>query len=183
MRSLGDVPDVPPTPINLKTLSPADVRRALAEALRDAGEARGFELSPGPALVRKVVDWTHRIEVRAYSRYNVRGKSAGTEMGAVVVNRRLKQHERRRGYEASPGYMWALSGLNVHCDPIDPVRDGWRDAYCLPGRSWSTTGFPCLTGSKATTGSTDSGNWLTRTSRGRAAHWNCCLARVTRLRQ
>lgn len=130
-RSPGSSPDVPPPPINLKTIAPADVRRALAQALHDGGEAPGFELSSGPALVRTVGDWTHRIEVRAYSRYNLRGESARTELGAVVVNRRLKQYERRRGYEQSPGYMWALSGLNLQRDPIDPVRDGWRDAYLL----------------------------------------------------
>jgi hypothetical protein len=27
--------------------------------------------------------------------------------------------------------MWSLSGLNLRRDPIDPLQDGWRDAYLL----------------------------------------------------
>lgn len=124
--SSGPSPQIPPTPINLKALSPADVRRALAQALHDSGEAHGFELRSGPALVRKVGDWTHRIEVQPYAR-----DIAGIQLTAVVVNRRLKQCERQRGYDQATGYMWALSGLNLRREPISPARDGWRAAYLL----------------------------------------------------
>jgi hypothetical protein len=130
-RTASDPPVVvPPTPANLKGLAPVEVRRTLAHALRDGGDVPDFEVRSAPVLVRQVGDWTHRIEIDG-SRYNVQGKSAETHVNAAVLNRRLKQHERKRGYKQFTGFMWALSDLNLRRESIDPVRDGWQQAYLL----------------------------------------------------
>lgn len=127
---VGDA-EVPPVPFDLKAASPLEVRRKLAEALLASGALPDFELlRSGPTLVRRCGDWSHRLEVRADSRYNLRGVWAGTDLIAIVVHRRLRKLEKvNAGYPQSSGYMWALSGINLRRERIDPVADGWTTGY------------------------------------------------------
>jgi hypothetical protein len=68
--------------------------------------------------------------VEAGSKYNQTGERAQCDLTAIVENSRLKRYEKVNAQRPQPsGYVWALSGINLRRQRIDPVADGWHVAF------------------------------------------------------